>query len=154
MMAVRRSRRGLRNNKHPSCRFPLFAGIIIRPRLQLKGPPPSAAKTKGSRGSSSKKPSKERIKMSPQAGFVLQDQVVPRHRSAIPTVCHCVGSEDAQELIQDSIALAARLMHNVEAQGKTVNPGNIAYYTIQHIKSGRRSTGRSLRVRHAIKGKY
>ena len=92
--------------------------------------------------------------MSPQAGYILQDQVVPCLRSAIPNVCHCVGSEDAQELIQDSIALAARLMHNVEAQGKTVNPGNIAYYTIQHIKSGRRSTGRSLRVRHAIKGKY
>jgi hypothetical protein len=45
--------------------------------------------------------------MSPRAGFVLQDQVIPRLRSAIPTVCHCVGSEDAQELIQDSIAMAA-----------------------------------------------
>ena len=56
--------------------------------------------------------------MSPRAGFILQDQIVPRLRSAIPTVCHCVGSEDAQELIQDSIALAAKLMHNVEAAGK------------------------------------
>jgi hypothetical protein len=82
--------------------------------------------------------------MSPQAGFVLQDQVVPRLRSAIPNVVHCVGSEDAQELIQDSIAMAAKLMHNVEAAGKTVTPGNIAYYTIQHIKSGRRSTGSSV----------
>ena len=53
--------------------------------------------------------------MSPQAGFVLQDQVVPRLRSAIPNVVHCVGAEDAQELIQDSIAMAAKLMHNVEA---------------------------------------
>src|ERR1039457_3436748 len=82
--------------------------------------------------------------MSPQAGFVLQDQVVPRLRSAIPNVVHCVGSEDAQELIQDSIAMAAKLMHNVEAAGKTVTPGNIAYYTIMHIKSGRRSTGSSV----------
>jgi hypothetical protein len=82
--------------------------------------------------------------MSPQAGFVLQDQVVPRLRSAIPNVVHCVGAEDAQELIQDSIAMAAKLMHNVEAAGKTVTPGNIAYYTIQHIKSGRRSTGSSV----------
>lgn len=81
--------------------------------------------------------------MSPQAGFVLQDQVVPRLRSAIPTVAHCVGAEDAQELIQDSIALAAKLMHSVEQAGKQVTPGNIAYYTIQHIKSGRRSTGSS-----------
>ena len=82
--------------------------------------------------------------MSPQAGFVLQDQVVPRLRSAIPNVCHCVGSEDAQELVQDSIAMAAKLMHNVEVQGKTVTPGNDAYYTIMHIKSGRRSTGSSV----------
>jgi hypothetical protein len=81
--------------------------------------------------------------MSPRAGFILQDQVVPRLRSAIPNVVHCVGSEDVQELIQDSIAMAAKLMHNVEAAGKQVTPGNIAYYTIQHIKSGRRSTGSS-----------
>src|ERR1035441_6751273 len=36
------------------------------------------------------------------------------------------------------------MMHNVEAKGKTVTPGNIAYYTIMHIKSGRRSTGSSM----------
>jgi hypothetical protein len=35
-------------------------------------------------------------------------------------------------------------MHNVEAAGKTVMPGNIAYCTFQHIKSGRRSTGSSV----------
>jgi hypothetical protein len=81
--------------------------------------------------------------MSPRAGFILQDQVVPRLRSAIPNVVHCVGSEDAQELIQDSIAMAAKMLHNTEQAGKQVTPGNIAYYTIQHIKSGRRSTGSS-----------
>ena len=81
--------------------------------------------------------------MSPRAGFILQDQIVPRLRSAIPNVVHCVGSEDAQELIQDSIAMAAKLLHNTEQAGKQVTPGNIAYYTIQHIKSGRRSTGSS-----------
>ena len=81
--------------------------------------------------------------MSPQAGFILQDQVVPRLRSAIPNCVHCVGAEDAQELIQDSIAMAAKLMHNVEAKGKKVTPGNIACYSIMHLKSGRRSTGSS-----------
>ena len=81
--------------------------------------------------------------MSPQVGYILQEQVVPRLRSAIPQVVHCVGSEDHNELIQDSIAMAAKLMHNLEAKGKQVTPGNIAYYTIQHIKSGRRSTGSS-----------
>jgi DNA-binding CsgD family transcriptional regulator len=87
--------------------------------------------------------------MSPQASYVLLDQVVPRLRSAIPTVCHCVYPEDTQELVQDSIAMAAKLMHNVEAKGKKVTPGNIAYYTIMHIKSGRRSTGSSVVDVHA-----
>ena len=39
--------------------------------------------------------------------------------------------------------MAAHLMDRLEAKGKTVTPGNIAYYTIQHLKSGRRSTGSS-----------
>ena len=82
--------------------------------------------------------------MSPQAGYLLQDQVVPRLQSAIPKVVHCIGSEDTQELIQDSIAMAAKMLHNTEQAKKTVTPGNIAYYTIQHIKSGRRSTGSSM----------
>jgi hypothetical protein len=64
---------------------------------------------------------------------------------------HCVGIEDHNELIQDATALAARMMHNVEAAGKTVTPGNIAYYCIQHIKSGRRSTGSSVVDVHAPK---
>ena len=82
--------------------------------------------------------------MSPQAGYLLQDQVVPRLQSAIPKVVLCIGSEDTQELIQDSIAMAAKMLHNTEQANKTVTPGNIAYYTIQHIKSGRRSTGSSM----------
>ena len=81
--------------------------------------------------------------MSPRAGFILQDQIIPRLRSAIPQVVHCVGSEDHNELIQDSIAMAAKMLHNTEQAGKKVTPGNIAYYTIQHLKSGRRSTGSS-----------
>jgi len=92
--------------------------------------------------------------MSPRAGFILQDQVVPRLRSAIPNCVHCVGAEDAQELIQDSIAMAAKMLHNTEQagkklvqfpskQGNEVSAGNISYYVIEHIKSGRRSTGSS-----------
>ena len=40
--------------------------------------------------------------------------------------------------------MAARLLHNTELAKKKVTPGNIAYYTIQHMKSGRRSTGSSV----------
>ena len=79
--------------------------------------------------------------MSPHAGQILQEQVVPRLRSAIPRVVHCVGAEDPEELIQDGTAIAAKMLHNAEAAGKKVTPGNVAYYTIQHLKSGRRSTG-------------
>ena len=81
--------------------------------------------------------------MSPQAGWILQEEVVPRLRSAIPRCVHCVGAEDHEELIQDATAIAAKLLHSVELAGKQVTPGNIAYYAIQHSKSGRRSTGSS-----------
>lgn len=81
--------------------------------------------------------------MSPQAGFLLLNEVVPRLKSAIPHVASFVGSEDAEELIQDATAIAARLLHSAEAAGKKVTSGNIAYYAIQHLKSGRRSTGSS-----------
>jgi DNA-directed RNA polymerase specialized sigma24 family protein len=81
--------------------------------------------------------------MSPQAGWILQEEIVPRLRSAIPRNVNQIGSEDAEELIQDSIVMAAKMLDRTERQGKTVTPGNIAYYTILHMKSGRRSTGSS-----------
>jgi hypothetical protein len=77
--------------------------------------------------------------MSPAAGDLLVEHIAPRLRSAIPRVVQPVGAEDAEELVQDAIAMAAKLLHNVEAAGKTVTPGNIAYYCILHAKSGRRS---------------
>jgi len=40
--------------------------------------------------------------------------------------------------------MAAKLLDRTERQNKTVTPGNIAYFTILHIKSGRRSTGSSM----------
>lgn len=39
--------------------------------------------------------------------------------------------------------MAARMLNNTEKAGKQVTAGNIAYYTLQHIKSGRRSIGHS-----------
>jgi len=48
--------------------------------------------------------------MSPQAGFLLQDQVVPSLRSAIPFNVSQIGSEDAEDLVQDSICLPAKLL--------------------------------------------
>jgi len=94
--------------------------------------------------------------MSPQAGYLLQDQIVPRFKSAVPTAVNCVGSEDPAELVQDATAFAAKMMDNAERAGKkvvrtaasrgarSVSAGNICFYTIQHLKSGRRSTGSSI----------
>jgi len=97
--------------------------------------------------------------MSPQAGFLLQDQIVPRLISAIPNAVSFIGSEDAQELVQDGTLIAAQMIHNAEQAGKkviktpggrrgarkirTISAGNVAFYTIQKLKCGRRSTGSS-----------
>jgi DNA-directed RNA polymerase specialized sigma24 family protein len=81
--------------------------------------------------------------MSPQAGWLLQEQIIPRLRSVIPHTVHCVGSEDAQELIQDATAMAAGILHRAETAGKQVAASSVAYYSIQHCKSGRRSVGSS-----------
>ena len=84
--------------------------------------------------------------MSPQAGWILQEEVVPRLRSSIPRAVRCVGAEDAEELIQDATLIAARMIIRAESLGKLgkITPGNFAYYTLQHCKAGRRSTGSSV----------
>jgi hypothetical protein len=79
--------------------------------------------------------------MSPQAGNVLLEEITPRLRQAIPHAVGKVGIDDAEELVQDAIAVAAKMLHDLERRGKSVTPGNVAYYTILNIKSGRRSTG-------------
>ena len=83
--------------------------------------------------------------MSPSAGNLLVQEIAPRLRAAIPKSVRPVGAEDAEELVQDAITIAAQMLHRVEASGKTVTAGNIAYYAILHMRSGRRShtAGRS-----------
>ena len=76
--------------------------------------------------------------MSPRAGFVLLDQVAPRLKAIIPSI-RPVGAEDAEELLQDALCVASKMLHDLEQRGKEVTPGNVAYYTILHMKSGRRS---------------
>lgn len=78
--------------------------------------------------------------MSPRAGFVLLEEIAPRLKAVIPHI-RPVGAEDAEELLQDALAIAAKMLHDLEERGKTVTAGNVAYYTILHIRSGRRSYG-------------
>ena len=77
--------------------------------------------------------------MSPQSGVVLLEEVLPRLRSAIPQCVRKVGAECDEELLADGVAMAASMLHNLEERGKTVTPGNVAYYCLLHLKSGRRS---------------
>jgi DNA-directed RNA polymerase specialized sigma24 family protein len=83
--------------------------------------------------------------MSPEAGWLLQEEIVPRLRGAIPRCILCIGAEDHTELIADGVCMAARMLDRVEQQGKLnkVGPSNIAYYTLQHMKLGRRAGGSS-----------
>ncbi len=70
-------------------------------------------------------------------------EIAPRFRSAIHRCVRTLGCEDSDELVQDGIAMSAQMLSNVERAGKQVTPGNIACYTILHLKSGRRNTGAS-----------
>ena len=83
--------------------------------------------------------SKGKPNMSPQAGVVLVQEIAPRLRSAIPQCVRKVGAEDDEELLQDGLTMAAQMLDNLEMRGKQVTPGNVAYYCLLHLKSGRRS---------------
>ena len=83
--------------------------------------------------------------MSSHADNILTDEIVPRLRHMIPHHVSFVGAEDAEELLQDATLMAARLLARARANGKQVTAGNIAFYTLLHLRSGRRShsAGRS-----------
>ena len=77
--------------------------------------------------------------MSSHADKMLTDEIVPRLRTMIPHKVSFVGAEDAEELLQDATLMAARLLARARANGKQVTAGNVAYYALLHLRSGRRS---------------
>ena len=77
--------------------------------------------------------------MTAQAGDLLVEQIAPRLRTLVPKSVKPVGAEDTEELVQDAIVIAAQMLHRVEQSGKKFTPGNIAYYALLHMRSGRRS---------------
>ncbi len=83
--------------------------------------------------------------MSPQAAWILKEEIAPRIAGAVPRTVLCVGPEDSEELVQDTIVQAAKMVDRLEQQGKLnkVTPGKVAFYCIQHAKSGRRAAGSS-----------
>lgn len=81
--------------------------------------------------------------MSPEIGQFLLHEVVPRIRVLVPQLVPPVGCEDAEELIQDAVAIAAASLVSLSARGKRVTPGNVAHYAVLKVQSGRRSYGTS-----------
>ena len=79
--------------------------------------------------------------MSPAAGEILVQQIVPHIRAAIPGCAKTIGAEDHEELVADCVCAAAQMLHRLEQSGKQVTPGNVAYYAILNTRSGRRSQG-------------
>ncbi len=79
--------------------------------------------------------------MSPENECLLLHDVVPRLRSAIRIAVSHVGSEDDAELLQDGTVMAAKILTNATSKGKKVTAGNVAFYTLQHLKSRRRTVG-------------
>src|SRR5437016_2013479 len=80
--------------------------------------------------------------MSPKAGELLVEEIVPRIRSLAHTLTP-IGCKDREELAHEATAIAAKLLLSTEARGKKITPGNIAYYAVGLVRQGRRSTGLS-----------
>jgi DNA-directed RNA polymerase specialized sigma24 family protein len=79
--------------------------------------------------------------MSPAAQELFMSQIAPILMAAVPRVVIPVGAEDADELVQDALVAACEAVHRLEKRGKQIIPKSVAYYTIQRLKTGRRSTG-------------
>ena len=72
---------------------------------------------------------------------LLLKEVAPRLLAAIPKTVPMVGPDDVDELVQDGVVIAIHLQRGARKVGKKVSAGNLAYYTILALRSGRRSTG-------------
>jgi len=81
--------------------------------------------------------------MTTHAGEMLCTEVVPRIHASIPASTRIIGAEDVPELIQDTIAHAAAMLHSAEAAGKKVTGSTVAFFAVKLTKSGRRSTSSS-----------
>ena len=82
--------------------------------------------------------------MSPLLNDMLLNEVIPRLRNAARSIPK-VGSEDDDELVQDTTLMAARMMDSADKAGHKFTAGNMAYYAAKAARSGRRSyyAGRS-----------
>jgi len=69
---------------------------------------------------------------------MLVEQIAPRLRATSRCLPQ-VGADDAEELYQDGLAIAAQMLDSAEKKGKKVTAGNIAWYASKQLSTGRRS---------------
>ena len=89
--------------------------------------------------------------MSPRAGELLLDVVRPMLIAVVPQVVKTTGAEDHAELVQDGMVMAAQAIDMLERRGRELMPRSVAYYTIQRLKSGRRSQHAAAWTRCALR---
>ena len=77
--------------------------------------------------------------MSPDAGCMLTEHIAPRIRATSRCLPQ-IGADDAEEMYQDGLAIAAKMLDAAEKNGKQVTAGNIAWYASKQLATGRRST--------------
>ncbi len=77
--------------------------------------------------------------MSPQTGCLLINEIAPRMRATARCLPK-VGADDVEEVYQDGLAIAAKMLDNAEQNGKEVTAGNIVWYASKRLAAGRRST--------------
>jgi hypothetical protein len=80
--------------------------------------------------------------MTPENEQMLVQEIAPRIRGSLRNAAQ-IGADDNDELAQDGVAIAASMLASIEARGKSVSPGNVAYFATKLVRSGRRSTGQS-----------
>lgn len=79
--------------------------------------------------------------MTKTAGLILVNKIAPLIYGAIRKGrVKATGCEDRDELAQDCLAMAAQQLDAAEAKGQPYTPGTIAFYALQNMKTGRRST--------------
>ena len=79
--------------------------------------------------------------MSPTLQQQFMTEVAPVLAATVPRVVRPVGSEDADELVQDALAEACRAADSLERRNQPISPSALVFYTLQRLKAGRRSTG-------------
>ena len=85
--------------------------------------------------------------MHSSAEQLILQEVQPRLQAAIAQSVLMVGAEDVQELVQDGTVIALRLLNSTTRSGRKVTGGNVAFYIIKMLRSGRRSTGERAMIR-------